>query len=58
MKNKMFRNLIIFGFLVSFLSSCSVVGGIFKAGIGVGIFLVVAIVAIILFFVFRGRNRG
>jgi len=28
-------------------SSCSIVGGIFKAGMGVGIFIVVVVIAII-----------
>ena len=37
-------------FLVT-LSSCEVVGGIFKAGVGVGIFAVVAVVAVIIFIV-------
>jgi hypothetical protein len=35
------------------VSSCSVVEGIFKAGMGVGIFAVVAVVALILFIVVR-----
>lgn len=38
------------------LSSCSVVGGIFKAGVWVGIILVVIVVAIILWLVNRGRS--
>ena len=39
-------------------SSCAVVEGIFKAGMGVGIFIVVAIIALIIFLVFRiGRNK-
>lgn len=37
-------------FIMSFLfSSCSVIEGIFKAGMGVGIFIVIAIIAIIIF---------
>ncbi|MBC7936531.1 MAG: hypothetical protein H7Y86_14370 [Rhizobacter sp.] len=42
--------------LVASLSSCELVGDIFQAGFSVGIFVVVAIVAIILFFVFRARK--
>ena len=39
-------------------SSCAVVEGIFKAGMGVGIFIVIAIIALIIFLVFRfGRNK-
>jgi hypothetical protein len=30
-------------------TSCELIGGIFKAGMGVGIFIVVAVLAIILF---------
>jgi hypothetical protein len=38
------------------LSSCTVVGGIFKAGVWVGVLLVVVIVGIILWLV--SRNSG
>ena len=39
-------------------SSCAVVEGIFKAGMGVGIFIVIAIIALIIFLIFRfGRNK-
>ncbi len=38
------------------LSSCQVVGGIFKAGVWVGIVLVVIVVVVILWLVGRGRS--
>jgi len=38
------------------LSSCEVIGGIFKAGIWVGVIIVVAIIALILWLVGRGRR--
>ena len=39
-------------FIVMFtFSSCEVIGGIFKAGMGVGIFMVIAVIAVILFLV-------
>lgn len=38
------------------LSSCEVIGGIFKAGIWVGIILVVAVVALIMWLVNKGRR--
>jgi hypothetical protein len=38
----------LFVVLFSF-TSCELIGGIFKAGIGVGIFIVIAVLAIILF---------
>lgn len=39
------------------LSSCEAIGDIFKAGMGVGIFLVVAVVGIIIFFVMRAGKK-
>ncbi len=44
-------------FILTTFSSCAVVGGIFKAGMSVGIFLVVIVVALILFFIFRMRKN-
>lgn len=41
--------------LVTF-SSCEVVGGIFKAGMGVGIFIVVLVIVLIIWLVSRGRR--
>ena len=38
------------------LSSCEVIGGIFKAGVWVGILVVVAVVGLILWLVGRGRR--
>ena len=49
----------LFAFLISsllLLSSCEVVGGIFKAGMVWGIFLVVVIVGAIIYFITRGRK--
>ena len=41
------------------LSSCEAIAGIFKAGMGVGIFIVIAVIAIIGYFVMRaGKNKG
>ena len=34
-------------------SSCEVIGGIFKAGMGVGIFLVLAVIALIVYLAAR-----
>lgn len=38
------------------LSSCEVVEGIFKAGMGFGIFIVVLIIALIAWLIFRSRK--
>lgn len=44
--------------MTSMLSSCQLVEGIFKAGMGFGIFIVIAIIALIVFLVFRlGRSK-
>ena len=43
--------------LFSTLQSCAVVGGIFKAGMGVGVFVVVLVIAIIIFFIVRMGKR-
>jgi hypothetical protein len=43
--------------LITVLSSCEAIAGIFKAGMGVGIFLVLLVVGIILFFVLRARSK-
>ncbi|HEY4618792.1 MAG TPA: hypothetical protein VIH09_11420 [Flavobacterium sp.] len=57
MQNQITRLLVLFIALVSF-TSCSVVEGIFKAGMGVGIFIVIAIIAVVIFIVskFLGKK--
>jgi hypothetical protein len=50
MQKQMTRILVLRVVLFSF-TSCSVIEGIFKAGVGVGIFLVVAVIAIIIFII-------
>jgi uncharacterized membrane protein YoaK (UPF0700 family) len=39
------------------LSSCAVVGGIFKTGMGVGAIAVIAIIVLILFFIFKSGKK-
>ncbi len=55
MKKQTFITALLISILTIF-SSCSVIGDIFKAGIGVGVFLVVFVVAIIIYFVLRMRK--
>ena len=38
------------------LTGCEAIGDIFQAGFSVGIFVVIAIIAIILFFVFKAKK--
>lgn len=50
--------LFISSILFCFISSCSLVEGIFKAGMGVGIFIVIAIVGLVVFLIFKlSKNK-
>jgi len=44
-------------FILTTFASCAVIGGIFKAGMGVGILLVVLVVALILYVIYRLRKK-
>ncbi len=44
-------------FLMVMVSSCSVIEGIFKAGMGVGIFAVLALLVVVVFIVSRFRKK-
>ena len=57
MKNYLIPKLFALLFIMALLNSCTVVGGIFKAGMGVGIFIVVAIIALIIFLIARIGNK-
>ena len=53
------KNAVIYSSLIMLaltLSSCEVVGGIFKAGIWTGIIVVVLVVALIIWLINRGRR--
>jgi hypothetical protein len=39
------------------LSGCEIVGGIFKAGMAVGVFFVIAVIMLIAFVVSKARGR-
>ncbi|WP_166923565.1 hypothetical protein [Flavobacterium poyangense] len=57
MQNKTLKLLLLFVIPVT-LTSCEVIGDIFKAGMGFGIFLVIFIIALIVFLIskFLGRK--
>jgi flagellar biogenesis protein FliO len=55
MKNRIF-NFGLCAMLVACLTSCEAIGDIFQAGMGVGIFLVVAVVVIIIWIISRFRK--
>ena len=48
---------VVISFLLLSLSSCEVIGGIFKAGVGVGIFIVVAVVALVIFVIAKVAGK-
>jgi len=47
---------LLLAFAVMMLSSCEVVGGIFKAGVWVGVLAVAFVIVIILWLIGRGRK--
>jgi uncharacterized membrane protein YtjA (UPF0391 family) len=51
-------NILLIAFVVATLSSCQVIGGIFKAGIAVGIIGILIVVFLIIWLIsaFRGKN--
>jgi hypothetical protein len=51
-------NILALGLLVTILSGCSVVGGIFKAGAAVGIISVIVVILLIIWLIsaFRGKR--
>jgi len=57
MKTQIFIIALFFALLSTF-SSCSVVEGIFKTGVGVGVFSVALVIVLIIFLVTRmGKNK-
>jgi len=57
MKTSKIYNLIVIAFLALSVSSCSVIGGIFKTGMGVGIFISVIVVVIIVVLLLKAGKR-
>lgn len=57
MKMKLF-NTSFFVMLLTLLSGCEVIGGIFKAGVWSGIIIVVLIIALIIFVIGKMGKKG
>jgi hypothetical protein len=57
MTNVRISSLLIIILIALSVSSCEAIAGIFKAGMGFGIFLVIAVIAGILFLVFRSGKK-
>lgn len=55
MKNRIFK-LGLFTLLLSTLTGCEVIGDIFQAGVGVGVFLVIAVIVLIVWIISRVRK--
>jgi hypothetical protein len=55
MQNRILK-LGVFAMLLSMLTGCEAIGDIFKAGMGVGIFLVIAVVVLIIWLLSKFRK--
>jgi len=44
-------------FLSTLISSCAAIAGIFKAGMGFGIFIVIAVILVIVFVIMKTRRK-
>jgi len=59
MQKRNFLTAFILALLTVSLSSCDAIAGIFKAGMGFGIFIVIAVLALIVFIAMRaGKNKS
>jgi hypothetical protein len=45
-------------FFIFLFSSCSLIGDIFKAGVWVGVLLVVGFIALVIYLITRGSNKS
>ena len=56
---KLLQTTALFILILTTFTSCEVIGGIFKAGMGVGIFIVIAVIALIVFLISKlgGKDK-
>jgi hypothetical protein len=52
---RIFARLLLVALIAVMMPGCAVIGAIFKAGVGVGIFIAIFVVAVIFFLVTRSR---
>ena len=57
MKNSNIVNAFLLLIVSTMLSSCEAIASIFKAGMGFGIFLVIAVVALIIFIIMKAMGK-
>ena len=48
---------VLFAAMLTTFTGCEVIGGIFKAGVGVGVFAVILVIAIIIFLVSKAGKK-
>ena len=58
MKNFKFQSSFLLLSMLCLLSSCEAIAGIFKAGMGMGIFIAVTVVLLIVFLVMRAGKKS
>ena len=58
MKNALYIYSVLLVLAISTFSSCEVIGGIFKAGMGFGIFIVIAIIAVVALIIGKMGKRS
>ena len=58
MKKLNFVNAFLLVIISTMLSSCEAIASIFKAGMGFGIFLVIAVVALIIFIIAKATGKN
>lgn len=57
MRNKFLKFYLLFALIV-LLQSCQVITDIFQAGVWVGVIIVIAVIALIIYIVAKARRRG
>jgi hypothetical protein len=55
---KFINSFLLVAIVITLFSSCAIAGGIFKAGVWVGVLAVILIIGLIIFLVTRGSNKG
>lgn len=58
MKNSNIVKTFLLLIISTMLSSCEAIAGIFKAGMGFGIFLVIAVIALIIFIIAKATGKN
>ena len=57
MKNSNLQTVFALLLMSVFMSSCEAIAGIFKAGMGFGVFIVVAVIALVVIMIMRSRKK-